>query len=91
MRGIRYEVKYECGIGEVMEINVPSEVEEVCIEIEGSTQRQERKEIRRHISLSVLESKAIQVSENIDIKNETIELVKIEYLKEALKMLLLEQ
>lgn len=82
------KIKYESVTGEVMEIDVPNAVEEICIEIEESTKKQERKETRRHVSLSVLESKGVQVSEITDIEANTIESEKIEQLQKALKMLL---
>ncbi len=85
------KIKYESVTGEVMEIDVPSEVAEICIEIEDNTKKKERKETRRHVSLSVLESKGMQLSENIDIETNTIESEKIEQLQKALKMLLPEQ
>lgn len=85
------KIKYESVTGEVMEIEVPSEVAEVCIEIEDSTKKQERKETRRHVLLSVLEAKGVQVSENTDIEADTIESEKIEQLQKALKRLLPEQ
>lgn len=85
------KIKYESVTGEVMEVDVSNEVAEICIEIEDSAKKQERKETRRHVSLSVLESKGIQVSENTDIETDTIESEKIEHLKEALKRLLPEQ
>lgn len=82
------KIKYESVTGEIMEIDVPSEVAEVCIEIEDSTKKQERRETRRHVLLSALEQKGIQVSENTDIEADTIELEKIEQLQKALKRLL---
>ena len=85
------KIKYESVTGEVMEIDVPNEVAEIFIEIEDSAKKQERKETRRHVSLSVLESKGIQMSENTDIENHIIEVQKTEQLQEALKMLLSEQ
>ncbi len=84
-------IKYESVTGEVMEIDVPNEVAEVCIEIEDSTKKQERRERRRHVLLSVLEAKGIQMSENTDIEADTIESEKIEQLQKALKRLLPEQ
>ena len=85
------KIKYESVTGEVMEIDVPSEVAGICIEIEDNTKKKERKETRRHVSLSVLESKGIQLSENIDIETNTIESEKIEQLQKALKKLLPKQ
>ncbi|MBS4931811.1 MAG: sigma-70 family RNA polymerase sigma factor [Clostridiales bacterium] len=85
------KIKYESVTGEVMEIDVPNEVAEICIEIEDSTKKQERKETRRHILLSVLEAKGVQMSENADIEADTIESEKIEQLQKALKRLLPEQ
>ncbi|QEH69325.1 RNA polymerase sigma factor [Cellulosilyticum sp. WCF-2] len=85
------KIKYESVTGEIMEIDVPDEVAEVCIEIEDSTKKQERRETRRHVLLSVLEAKGVQVSENTDIETETIESGKIEQLQNALKKLLPEQ
>lgn len=85
------KIKYESVTGEVMEIDVPSEVAGICIEIEDNTKKKERKETRRHVSLSVLESKGIQLSGNIDIETNTIESEKIEQLQKALKKLLPKQ
>ena len=85
------KIKYESVTGEVMEIDVPNEVAEICIEIEDNTKKQERKETRRHILLSVLEAKGVQISENTDIEADTIESEKIEQLQKALKRLLPEQ
>ena len=85
------KIKYESVTGEVMEIDVPIEVAEICIEIEDNTKKKERKETRRHVSLSVLESKGIQLSENIDIETNTIESEKIVQLQKALKKLLPKQ
>ena len=85
------KIKYESVTGEVLEFEVPSDVAEVCIKIEDSTRRQDRKETRRHISLSSLEERGIEVSENTDIENHIIEVQKTEQLQEALKMLLSEQ
>ena len=85
------KIKYESVTGEVMEIDVPSEVAGICIEIEDNTKKKERKETRRHISLSILESKGMQLSENIDIETNTIESEKIEQLQKALKKLLPKQ
>ena len=82
------KIKYESVTGEVMEIDVPNEVAEVCIEIEDSTKKQERRETRRHVLLSELEAKGVQVSENTDIEANTIESEKIEQLQKALKRLL---
>ena len=85
------KIKYESVTGEVMEIDVPDEVAEVCIQIEDITKKQERRETRRHILLSVLEAKGVQVTENMDIEADTIESEKIEQLQKALKRLLPEQ
>lgn len=85
------KIKYESVTGEVMEIDVSSEVAGICIEIEDNTKKKERKETRRHISLSILESKGMQLSENIDIETNTIESEKIEQLQKALKKLLPKQ
>ncbi len=85
------KIKYESVTGEIMEINVSSEVEEILIEIENDTKKKERKEKRKHISLSVLESKGIQVSENTDIQMNIIESEQIKRLEEALKRLLPKQ
>ncbi len=85
------KIKYESVTGEIIEIDVPSEVAEVCIKIEESIRNQDRRETRRHVPLSVLEAKGVQVSENTDIENHIIEVQKIEQLQEALKMLLSEQ
>ena len=85
------KIKYESVTGEVMEIDVPSEVAGICIEIEDNTKKKERKETRRHVSSSVLESKGIQLSGNIDIETNTIESEKIEQLQKALKKLLPKQ
>ena len=82
------KIKYESVTGEVMEIDVPNEVAEVCIQIEDSTKKLERKETRRHVLLSVLEVKGVQMSENTDIEADTIESEKIEQLQKALKRLL---
>lgn len=85
------KIKYESVTGEVMEIDVPSEVAGIYIEIEDNTKKKERKETRRHVSLSVLESKGIQLSGNTDIETNTIESEKIEQLQKALKKLLPKQ
>ena len=85
------KIKYESVTGEILEFEVPNDVAEVCIKIEDSTRKQNRKETRRHISLSILEERGIEVFENIDIENHIIEVQKTEQLQKALKMLLPEQ
>lgn len=85
------KIKYESVTGEILEFEVPNDVAEVCIKLENSTRKQDRKETRRHISLSTLEERGVEVSENTDIENYIIEVQKTEQLQEALKMLLPEQ
>lgn len=85
------KIKYESVTGEILEFEVPSDVAEVCIKIENSTRRQDRKETRRHIPLSSLKERGIEIHDNTDIENHIIEVQKTEQLQEALKMLLSEQ
>ena len=85
------KIKYESVTGEILEFEVPNDVAEVCIKLENSTRKQDRKETRRHISLSTLEERGVEVSENTDIENYIIEVQKTEQLQEALKKLLPEQ
>ena len=85
------KIKYESVTGEVLEFEVPNDVAEVCIKIEDSTRKQNRKESRRHISLSSLKECGIEIHDNTDIENHIIEVQKTEQLQEALKKLLPEQ
>lgn len=85
------KIKYESVTGEILEFEVPNDVAEVCIKIEDSTRKQNRKESRRHISLSSLKERGIEIHDNTDIENHIIEVQKTEQLQEALKKLLPEQ
>ena len=85
------KIKYESVTGEILEFEVPNDVAEVCIKIEDSTRKQNRKESRRHISLSSLKECGIEIHDNTDIENHIIEVQKTEQLQEALKKLLPEQ
>ena len=85
------KIKYESVTGETMEFEVSDEVAEVCIKIEDATKKQDRRESRRHISLSALEEQGKEISENTDIVNKLIETERINKLQKALKRLLPKQ
>lgn len=48
-------IKYQFLTGETVEINVPDHIGEVCIEIDRDTQNSNRRETRRHNSISCME------------------------------------
>ncbi|WP_035288048.1 sigma-70 family RNA polymerase sigma factor [Clostridium sp. KNHs214] len=53
-------IKYEFATGEVIEIEVPAEVEEVIIEIEKIEYNKNRAETRRHNSIADMEEQGFQ-------------------------------
>ena len=85
------KIKYESVTGEVTEIEVEEELAEVCIEIEYNLKNQNQRESRRHVLLSVLECRGIQISDKTNIVNEIIDRDKLNNLQIALKRLLPKQ
>ena len=86
---IKMKIKYEFVTGETVEIEVPDEIAEVCIQIDQEAKRQNRKETRRHISLSLLKE---EQAKDLDIVVTTVEekIIK-QIIKNTLKRLLPEQ
>ena len=85
------KIKYESVTGEVTEIEVEEELAEVYIEIEYNLKKQNQRESRRHVLLSILESRGIQISDKTNIVNEIIDRDKLNNLQIALKRLLPKQ
>lgn len=85
------KIKYESVTGEVTEIEVEEELAGVCIEIEYNLKKQNQRESRRHVLLSVLESRGIQISDETNLVNEIIDRDKLNNLQIALKRLLPKQ
>ena len=86
------KIKYEFVTGETVEVDVPDEIAEVCIQIDQETKRQNRKETRRHISLSLLPEQGNKLEKNKDSVVTIVEnKIEYKYTKQALKRLLPEQ
>lgn len=85
------KIKYESVTGEVTEIEVEKELAEVYIEIEYNLKNQNKRESRRHVLLSVLEKRGIQISDKTNIVEEIVDKEKLNKLQEALKRLLPKQ
>ena len=56
-------IKYQFLTGETVEINVPDHIGEVCIEIDRDTQNSNRRETRRHNSISCMEDAGVQFAD----------------------------
>lgn len=85
------KIKYESVTGEVTEIEVTDELADVYIEIEYNLKKQNQRETRRHILLSILESRGIQLSDKSNIVEEIVDREKFNKLQKALKRLLPKQ
>ncbi len=86
------KIKYEFATGEIVEVDVPAEVAEVSIRIDEETKRQNRKETRRHISLSLLKEQENGLEKNKDVVFTLVEQKnQIKIIENALKRLLPEQ
>ncbi len=85
------KIKYESVTGEIIEVEVPDDIAEVCIEIDRETQNSNHTETRRHKSIERLAEQGVQLSGKTNIEIEVIESQLIENLRNALKELLPKQ
>ena len=68
-------IKYEFATGEVIEIDIPDELEEVIIEIEKAQYKKNRVETMRHSSIEDKEKQGVQFKDNCEDVIKIIELM----------------
>ncbi len=85
------KITYKFVTGEIVEVEVPEEVGEVSIEIDREIRNSDRRETRRHNTLSVMEEKGFQFEDETNVEEQVDVNIRDEKLNQAIEKLLPKQ
>jgi|SRR5690554_5613861 len=85
------KITYKFVTGEMVEVEVPEEIGEVSIEIDHEINNGDRRETRRHNSLSVMEEKGFQFEDDTDVEEQVDLNIRNDKLHQAVEKLLPKQ